>query len=93
LENNIRGAVLQKMTDLELCYQSSSSFGNSGKIRVTIVINKKGDIAKVFISSEDMSDKNLEQCLIAKIKTWQLLNKTEEFKDISFTCEFKFSTD
>ncbi len=93
LENNIRRAVIRKMTDLELCYQKSSSFGNSCKIRVRIVTNKNGDIANVFINSDDISDKNLEQCLIAKIKTWQLPNKSEEFKDISFTCEFKFCTE
>jgi Ca-activated chloride channel family protein len=92
MEKNIRGVVILKITDLELCYQRSSSFGMSGKIMVKIVMNKKGDIANVFISSDDMSDKNLERCLIAKIKTWQLLSKSEEFKDISFSCEFKFST-
>ncbi len=92
LEKIIRGIVILKIDDLNQCYQRSSSFGISGKITAKIVMNKKGDIANVFITSNDLIDKNLERCLIATIKTWQLVSKSEEFKNTSFTCEFKFST-
>ena len=92
LEKIIRGMVILKIDDLNQCYQRSSSFGISGKITAKIVVNKKGDIANVFITSNDLIDKNLERCLIATIRTWQLASKSEEFKDTSFTCEFKFST-
>jgi Ca-activated chloride channel family protein len=62
--------VKQQIPSLEICYQKALEKKSNiqGEATFRLVIDSKGQVTKVSLVSSKLKDKNLEQCIIQKIK-------------------------
>ena len=69
-KEDIQKAVNQKIFEMEICYQKAleTKPNIQGKVTLQLVIDSKGQVTKVSLVSSKLKDKNLEQCIIQKIK-------------------------
>jgi len=69
-KEDIQKAVNQKIFEMEICYQKAleTKPNIQGKVTLQLVIDSKGQVTKVSLVSSKLKDKNLEQCIIRKIK-------------------------
>ena len=69
-KEDIQKAVNQKIFEMEICYQKAleTKPNIQGKVTLQLVIDSKGQVTKVSLVSSKLKDKNLERCIIQKIK-------------------------
>jgi Ca-activated chloride channel family protein len=62
--------VKQQIPSLEICYQKAleKKPNIQGRATLQLVVDSKGQVTKVNLVSSKLKDKNLEQCIIQKIK-------------------------
>ena len=60
----------QQIPSIELCYQKAleKKPNIQGEANFQLIIDSKGRVTKVSLVSSKLNDKNLEQCIIQKIK-------------------------
>jgi Ca-activated chloride channel family protein len=66
----IQKVLKQQIPSIELCYQKAleKKPDIQGGITLQLIIDSKGRVTKVNLVSSKLNDKNLEQCIIQKIK-------------------------
>jgi TonB family protein len=66
----IQKTVKQALPVIELCYQKAleKKPNIQGEATFQLMIDSKGRVTKVNLVSSKLNDKNLEQCIIQKIK-------------------------
>ncbi len=66
----IQNGLKQQLPSIELCYQKALEKKSTiqGEVTLQLMIDSKGHITKVSLVSSRLNDKNLEQCMIQKIK-------------------------
>jgi Ca-activated chloride channel family protein len=92
-KEDIQKAVKQQIPSIEICYQKAleKKPGIQGKATFQLVIDSKGQITKVSLVSSKLNDKNLEKCIIQKIKELTFL--TPEGTDkVTVNISFNFKT-
>ena len=69
-KETIQKTFKQKLTAIELCYQKAleKKPNIQGEATFQLMIDSKGRVTKVNLVSSKLNDKNLEQCIIQKIK-------------------------
>jgi Ca-activated chloride channel family protein len=69
-KETIQKTFKQKLTAIELCYQKAleKKPNIQGEATFQLMIDPKGRVTKVSLVSSKLNDKNLEQCIIQKIK-------------------------
>jgi Ca-activated chloride channel family protein len=80
-KEDIRKTVKQQIPSIEMCYQKAleKKANIQGKATFRLVIDSKGEVMSVSLVSSDLNDKNLEQCILQKIK--ELTFRTPEGTD------------
>lgn len=66
----IQNGLKQQLRPIELCYQKALEKKSNiqGEATFRLMIDSKGRVTKVSLISSKLNDKNLEQCIIQKIK-------------------------
>ena len=66
----IQKVLKQQIPSIELCYQKAleKKPNIQGDVTFQLIIDSKGRVTKVSLVSSKLNDKNLEQCIIQKIK-------------------------
>jgi Ca-activated chloride channel family protein len=66
----IRKVVKQQIPSIEICYQKAleKTPAVKGEASFRLIINSKGRVIKVSLVLSKLNDKNLEQCIIQKVK-------------------------
>jgi len=66
----IQNGLKQQLPSIELCYQRALEKKSNirGEATFRLIIDSKGRVTKVSLVSSKLNDKNLEQCVIQKIK-------------------------
>jgi Ca-activated chloride channel family protein len=66
----IQKVLKQQILSIELCYQKAleKKPNIQGDVTFQLIIDPKGRVTKVSLVSSKLNDKNLEQCIIQKIK-------------------------
>jgi Ca-activated chloride channel family protein len=69
-KEDIQKVVKQQIPSMEICYQKAleKKPNIQGEATLRLVIDSKGQVTKVSLVSSKLKDKNLEQCIIQKIK-------------------------
>jgi Ca-activated chloride channel homolog len=69
-KEDIQKVVKQQIPSMEICYQKAleKKPNIQGEATFRLVIDSKGQVTKVSLVSSKLKDKNLEQCIIQKIK-------------------------
>ena len=69
-KDDIQKVVKQRLSSIELCYQKylEKKPNIQGGITLQLAIDSSGRVTKVSLVSSKLNDKNLEQCIIQKIK-------------------------
>ncbi len=69
-KDDIQKVVKQRLSFIELCYQKylEKKPNIQGGITLQLAIDSSGRVTKVSLVSSKLNDKNLEQCIIQKIK-------------------------
>lgn len=69
----IQRVVRQHSGELAACYQREVAKikGLNGRIEVSWIIAVNGSVAKVFITSTTLNNKNVENCVLRSIKFWR----------------------
>jgi Ca-activated chloride channel family protein len=69
-KETIQKVIKQQIPSIELCYQKAleKKPNIQGVITLQMVIDSSGRVAMVSLVSSKLNDKNLEQCIIQKIK-------------------------
>jgi Ca-activated chloride channel family protein len=69
-KEEIQKVVKQQIPSMEICYQKALVKKPTihGKATFQLVIDSKGQVTRVSLVSSSLNDKNLEQCIIQKIK-------------------------
>ena len=69
-KDDIQKVVKQRLSSFELCYQKylEKKPNIQGGITLQLAIDSSGRVTKVSLVSSKLNDKNLEQCIIQKIK-------------------------
>jgi Ca-activated chloride channel family protein len=89
----IKKALKQQTPSIELCYQKAleKKPNIQGDVTFQLIIDSKGRVTKVSLVSSKLNDKNLEQCIIQKIK--ELSFTTPEGTDkVTATVSFNLKT-
>lgn len=89
----IQKTLKQQIPSMEWCYQKTleKKPNIQGEAIFQLVIDSKGRVTKINLVSSKLNDKNLEQCIIQKIK--ELAFPTPEGIDkINVTVSFTFNT-
>ncbi|MGZ3512440.1 MAG: AgmX/PglI C-terminal domain-containing protein [Thermodesulfobacteriota bacterium] len=66
----IQNGLKQQLPSIELCYQAALEKKSNirGEVIFRLIIDSKGRVTKVSLVSSKLNDKNLEQCILQKIK-------------------------
>ena len=69
-KEDIQKVVKQKIPSIEICYQKAleKAPGIQGAATVRLVIDSSGKVTKATLVSSKLNNKNLEQCIIQKMK-------------------------
>ena len=69
-KEDIQKVVKQQVPSMEICYQKAleKKPNIQGEATFQLVIDSKGQVTKVSLVSSKLKDKDLEQCIIQKIK-------------------------
>ena len=69
-KEDFQKVVKQQIPSLEICYQKAleKKPNIQGRATLQLVVDSKGQVTKVSLVSSKLKDKNLEQCIIQKIK-------------------------
>jgi len=69
-KEDIQKVVKRQISSMEICYQKALEKKSNiqGKATLQLVIDSKGQVTKVSLVSSKLKDKDLEQCIIQKIK-------------------------
>jgi TonB family protein len=69
-KKTIQKTFKQKLTAIELCYQKAleKKPNIQGEATFQLMIDSKGRVTKVNLVSSKLNDKDLEQCIIQKVK-------------------------
>ena len=69
-KETIQKAIKQQIPSIELCYQKALEKKSNiqGDVNFQLIIDSKGRVTKVSLVLSKLNDKNLEQCIIQKIK-------------------------
>ena len=89
----IQKVLKQQIPSIELCYQKAleKKPDIQGGITLQLIIDSKGHVTKVNLVSSKLNDKNLEQCIIQKIK--ELTFRAPEGTDkVTVTISFNLKT-
>jgi Ca-activated chloride channel family protein len=89
----IQKTFKQGLPAIELCYQKAleKKPNIQGDVTLQLIIDSKGQVIKVSLVSSKLNDKNLEQCIIQKIK--ELTFPTPEGTDkVNVTVSFNLKT-
>jgi Ca-activated chloride channel family protein len=89
----VQKALKQQLSSIELCYQKALEKAPTiqGEATFRLVINSQGKITKVSLVSSKLNDKNLEQCLIQKVKGLNFPSP-EGTDKVTATISFNFKT-
>lgn len=92
-KETIQKIIKQQIPSIELCYQKAleKKPNIQGGITLQMVIDSSGRVAMVSLVSSKLNDKNLEQCIIQKIKgiTFPTPESTEK---VNATVSFNLKT-
>jgi Ca-activated chloride channel family protein len=88
-KEDIRKAVKQKIPSIEICYQQAldKKPNIQGRVTLQLVIDSIGEVTKVTLISSKLNDKNLEQCILQKIKELTFLTP-EGAQKVTVTISF-----
>jgi TonB family protein len=88
-KEDIRKAVKQKIPSIEICYQQAldKKPNIQGRVILQLVIDSIGEVTKVTLISSKLNDKNLEQCILQKIKELTFLTP-EGAQKVTVTISF-----
>jgi TonB family protein len=92
-KETIQKILKQQIPSIELCYQKAleKKPNTQGGITLQLVIDSSGRVTKMSLVSSKLNDKNLEQCIIQKIK--ELTFPTPEGTDkVNVTVSFNLKT-
>jgi Ca-activated chloride channel family protein len=93
-ENDIKRFIEKKLHDLDECIDNKMhahlTQNEQAKIVIEMEIGKDGNVTNVEIKSNDCGDKNIERCIIKKLKKWQLAF-LEEVNTITVTYTLIFA--
>jgi Ca-activated chloride channel family protein len=66
----IQKVVKQQIPSIEICYQKAlgKTSAVQGEVSFRLIINSKGRVIKLSLVSSKLNNKNLEQCIIQKVK-------------------------
>jgi Ca-activated chloride channel family protein len=66
----IQNGLKQQLPSIELCYQATLEKKSNirGEVIFRLIIDSKGRVTKVSLVSSKLNDKNLEQCILRKMK-------------------------
>ncbi|MGZ3569143.1 MAG: VIT domain-containing protein [Thermodesulfobacteriota bacterium] len=69
-KETIQNGLKQQLPSIELCYQAALEKKSNirGEVIFRLIIDSKGRVTKVSLVSSKLNDKNLEQCILQKIK-------------------------
>jgi Ca-activated chloride channel family protein len=69
-KEDIQSVIKQQIPSIEICYQKAMEKKPNiqGGATFQLLINSKGQVTKVSLLSSKLNDKNLEKCIIQKIK-------------------------
>jgi len=72
-KETLEKVIKQQIPSIEGCYQKALEKKPrlQGEVTLQLIIDSKGQVAKVGLASSELNDKKLEQCLTQKIKGWK----------------------
>ena len=87
----IQKVVKQQIPSIEICYQKAleKTPAVQGEASFRLIINSKGRVTKVSLVSSKLNDKNLEQCIIQKVKGLNF-QPPEGTEKVTATISFNF---
>jgi len=70
---NVKQVLREHRPDIEACYAKEivKSPVINGKVGMHVLIDKKGQVIKVFVKESSLGNYDLAHCLAENIKTWQ----------------------
>ena len=86
--------INRQILSIELCYQKilKTSSTVKGKVTLRLVVDPKGQVKKVLLSKSGLNHKNLEQCIIEKMKKMKFPEtQRSEHRIVSVSFRLDFS--
>jgi hypothetical protein len=75
LKGLIKGAIEQKLPELELCYNSYLSLGRpvkEGALKILWHIDANGEVASIAPGDNEFNDPDLMDCILNQARRWTL---------------------
>ncbi len=70
---DIKKVIHKNRNQIRYCYEQGLATNKNleGRVAIQWIINGQGNVVMATVSQSDMAVKSVEQCIIAKIKTWK----------------------
>ncbi len=70
---DIKKVIHKNRNQIRFCYEQGLATNKNleGRVAIQWVINGQGNVVMATVSQSDMAVKSVEQCMVAKIKTWK----------------------